>query len=79
MGADVPLSDPSFGDAAQVFETFSYLGYLAAVTNNILLGTAAVVLPLREPVLTMKSAATVQQLSNGRLLLGAASGNRPVE
>lgn len=76
---DVPLYDPSFGDAAQVFETFSYLGYLAGVTRNILLGTAAVVLPLREPVLTMKSAATVQQLSNGRLLLGAASGDRPVE
>jgi len=76
---DVPLYDPSFGDAAQVFETFSYLGYLAGVTKNILLGTAAVVLPLREPVLTMKSAATVQQLSNGRLLLGTASGDRPVE
>jgi luciferase-type oxidoreductase len=76
---DVPLYDPSFGDAAQVFETFSYLGYLAGITKNILLGTAAVVLPLREPVLTMKSAATVQQLSNGRLLLGTASGDRPVE
>lgn len=76
---DVPLYDPSFGDAAQVFETFSYLGYLAGITKRILLGTAAVVLPLREPVLTMKSAATVQALSNGRLLLGAASGDRPVE
>jgi luciferase-type oxidoreductase len=76
---DVPLYDPAFGDAAQVYETFSYLGYLAAATNDILLGTAAVVLPLREPVLTMKSAATVQNLSNGRLLLGSASGDRPVE
>ncbi|WP_343730253.1 TIGR03571 family LLM class oxidoreductase [Duganella sp.] len=76
---DVPLYDPSFGDAAQVFETFSYLGYLAGITQNILLGTAAVVLPLREPVLTMKSAATVQQLSKGRLLLGTASGDRPIE
>ncbi|WP_432382187.1 TIGR03571 family LLM class oxidoreductase [Duganella sp. P38] len=76
---DVPLYDPSFGDAAQVFETFSYLGYLAGITKRILLGTAAVVLPLREPVLTMKAAATVQALSNGRLLLGAASGDRPVE
>ncbi|MDM0010247.1 TIGR03571 family LLM class oxidoreductase [Variovorax sp. J22G73] len=76
---DVPLYDPSFGDAAQVFEVFSYLGYLAGVTQRILLGTAAVVLPLREPVLTLKSAATVDQLSNGRLLLGVASGDRPVE
>ncbi|MBB5606050.1 MULTISPECIES: LLM class oxidoreductase [unclassified Janthinobacterium] len=76
---DVPLYDPSFGDAAQVFEVFIYLGYLAGITDNILLGTAAVVLPLREPVLTLKSAASVDQLSGGRLLLGVASGDRPVE
>lgn len=76
---DVPLYDPAFGDAAQVFEVFSYLGYLAGVTERILLGTAAVVLPLREPVLTLKSAATVDHLSNGRLVLGVASGDRPVE
>ncbi|WP_175839641.1 LLM class oxidoreductase [Burkholderia contaminans] len=76
---DVPVYDPAFGDAAQVFETFSYLGYLAGITNDILLGTAAVVLPLREPLLTLKSAATIQELSGGRLLLGVASGDRPVE
>jgi luciferase-type oxidoreductase len=76
---DVPLYDPSFGDAAQVYEAFTYLGYLAGITSNILLGTAAVVLPLREPVLTLKSAATVARLSSDRLLLGVASGDRPVE
>jgi luciferase-type oxidoreductase len=62
-----------------VFEVFTYLGFLAGVTRDILLGTAAVVLPLREPVLTMKAAATADRLSNGRLLLGVASGDRPVE
>lgn len=76
---DVPVYDPSFGDAAQVFETFTYLGYLAGITDNILLGTAAVVLPLRQPWLVKKAAATVQQLSNDRLILGVASGDRPVE
>lgn len=76
---DVPVYDPAFGDAAQVFEVFTYLGYLAGVTERILLGTAAVVLPIREPVLTLKSAASVDRLSNGRLLLGVASGDRPVE
>jgi luciferase-type oxidoreductase len=76
---DVPLYDPAFGDAAQVFETFSYLGYLAGITRNVLLGTAAVVLPLREPLLTLKSAASIQTLSRERLLLGVASGDRPVE
>jgi luciferase-type oxidoreductase len=76
---DVPMYDPSFGDAAQVFEVFSYLGYLAGITSGILLGTAAVVLPIREPLLTLKSAATLQRLSGNRLLLGVASGDRPVE
>ncbi|HCF1774310.1 TPA: TIGR03571 family LLM class oxidoreductase [Pseudomonas aeruginosa] len=76
---DVPVYDPGFGDAAQVFEVFTYLGYLAGVTERILLGTAAVVLPLREPALTLKSAASVDRLSHGRLLLGVASGDRPVE
>ena len=76
---DVPLYDPSFGDAAQVFEVFSYLGYLAGATRDILLGTAAVVLPIREPLLTLKSAASIQRLSGNRLLLGVASGDRPVE
>lgn len=76
---DVPVYDPSFGDAAQVFEVFTYLGYLAGITQDILLGTAAVVLPIREPLLTLKAAVTVQQLSGNRLLMGVASGDRPVE
>ncbi|WMJ69338.1 TIGR03571 family LLM class oxidoreductase [Stenotrophomonas sp. 24(2023)] len=76
---DVPLYDPAFGDAAQVFEVFAYLGYLAGITRDILLGTAAVVLPIREPLLTLKSARSVQRLSHDRLLLGVASGDRPVE
>lgn len=76
---DVPVYDPAFGDAAQVFEVFSYLGYLAGITEHILLGTGAVVLPIREPLLTLKSARSVQRLSGDRLLLGVASGDRPVE
>ncbi len=76
---DVPVYDPSFGDAAQVFEIFTYLGFLAGVTKRILLGTAAVVLPIRDPVFTLKMVATVDALSQNRLLLGVASGDRPVE
>ncbi|MEU6275729.1 TIGR03571 family LLM class oxidoreductase [Streptomyces populi] len=77
---DVPLHDPAhFGDAGSVFETFTHLGHLAAVTDHVVLGTAAVVLPLREPLLVAKAAATVDVLSGGRMLLGIASGDRPVE
>ena len=77
---DVPLWLPrTFGDAGQVFDPIAYLGYLAASTEHVLLGTAAVVLPLRHPLLLAKQAATVDVLSGGRLILGVATGDRPEE
>jgi len=76
---DVPLRDPSFGDVGQVFDPWVYLGYMAAHTTKIALGTASIALPLRHPLHTAKAAASVDQLSDGRLLLGVASGDRPVE
>ncbi|WP_369991864.1 LLM class oxidoreductase [Pseudomonas xanthosomatis] len=76
---DVPLLDPNFGDAGQVFDPFVYLGYLAAKTERIALGTSSAVLPLRHPIHLAKAASSVDQLSGGRLLLGVASGDRPTE
>ncbi|MFE0630019.1 LLM class oxidoreductase [Streptomyces sp. NPDC058864] len=77
---DVPLYDPlGFGDAGSVFDVFAYLGHLAALTDHVVLGTSAVVLPLRSPLHVAKAAATVDVLSGGRLVLGLASGDRPVE
>ncbi|WP_051215557.1 LLM class oxidoreductase [Granulicoccus phenolivorans] len=76
---DVPLLDPNFGDTGQVFDTFTYLGYLAATTDRIALGTASSVLPLRQPLDIAKAAASVDQLSGGRFTLGVASGDRAVE
>ncbi|WP_258405693.1 LLM class flavin-dependent oxidoreductase [Shewanella zhangzhouensis] len=67
---DVQLYEPNFGDAAQVFETVAYLGYLASHTQNILHGTASVVLPLRNRRLVRKAATTIQTLSEKRFLLG---------
>ncbi|MYS23909.1 TIGR03571 family LLM class oxidoreductase [Streptomyces sp. SID4948] len=76
---DVPLLDPQFGDAGQVLDPWVYLGHLAAGTSAVTLGTASAVLPLRHPLHTAKAAASVDQLSGGRLLLGVATGDRPVE
>lgn len=76
---DVPFNVPSFGDAGQMFDPFTYLGYLAAHTEKIALGVASIILPLRHPAHIAKSAATVDVLANGRLLLGVASGDRPQE
>lgn len=76
---DVPLLDPNFGDAGQMLDPYVYLGYLAARTRTIALGTASTVLTLRHPIHTAKQASSVDFLSNGRVVLGVASGDRPVE
>ena len=76
---DVPFNVPSFGDAGQLFDPFVYLGALAAATKTIALGTASIILPLRHPAHVAKAAATADVLSDGRLLLGVASGDRPEE
>ena len=76
---DVPFHVPSFGDAGQIFDPFTYLGFLSGQTHKISLGVASIALPLHHPVHVAKSAATIDQLSNGRLILGVASGDRPTE
>lgn len=76
---DVPLRDPNFGDIGQVFDPWVYLGFISAQTREIALATGSIVLPIRHPIHTAKAAASVDQLSQGRLVLGVASGDRPVE
>ncbi|MEM9873913.1 MAG: LLM class oxidoreductase [Myxococcota bacterium] len=76
---DVPFDVPSFGDAGQVFDPFVYLGHLAATTTDITLGVASTILPLRHPAHVAKAAASADVLSEGRLVLGIASGDRPEE
>ena len=76
---DVPFNVPAFGDAGQVFDPFVYLGLLAGQTEEIGLGVASIVLPLRHPAHVAKAAASADILSGGRLILGVASGDRPDE
>ncbi len=76
---DVPFHLPAFGDAGQTFDPFTYLGFLAGQTNEIALGVASIALPLHHPVHTAKAAATIDQLSGGRIIMGVASGDRPAE
>lgn len=76
---DIPFDAPSFGDVGQVYDPFVYLGLLAGATERIALGVASIVLPLRAPAHVAKAAASVDQLSGGRLLMGVASGDRPEE
>ena len=76
---DVPFNVPSFGDAGQLYDPFVYLGLLTGQTHKIALGVASIILPLRHPAHVAKAANSVDVLSNGRLLLGVASGDRPQE
>jgi probable F420-dependent oxidoreductase len=62
---------PTFG---RVIEALVTLGYLAGVTNRLILGTSVLVLPQRDPILVAKQAAAIDQLSGGRLILGVGSG-----
>ncbi|MFE9251308.1 LLM class oxidoreductase [Streptomyces sp. NPDC007088] len=76
---DIPLYDPAFGDAGQMYDPWVWLAHIAARTSRIALATGSTVLPLRNPLDTAKSAASLDLISGGRLLLGAASGERSME
>lgn len=76
---DVPLFDPMFGDAGQVFDPFTYMAFLAARTQRVALATGSAIFTLRHPIDLAKAASTIDQLSGGRLVMGIASGDRPIE
>jgi probable F420-dependent oxidoreductase len=60
-------------------EPISTLSMVAGVTNRVKLGTSVMVLPIRHPVVLAKELATLQFLSQNRLVLGAGIGWYPPE
>ncbi len=76
---DVPLHDPHFGDVGQIYDPWVYLGYIAAHTEKIALGTGSIILTLRHPLHVAKAAASIDNISGERLVLGVATGDRPIE
>ena len=63
------------GGAAQDYlEPLAVLAWLAHVTKRIRIGTSVLVVPYRNPVVTAKTLATIDRLSNGRVILGAGVG-----
>ncbi len=70
---DEPVRQPNF------YESISTLSYVAGFTKRVRLGTAIVVLPLRDPRVLARQALTVQALSGGRLVLGFGIGDYPAD
>jgi len=79
----IPVSrrtPPPTGDAElrdeykRTLDPFVALAMAAAVTDTILLGTGICLVAQREPIVTAKAVATLDQLSGGRFVLGIGFG-----
>ena len=60
--------------SGECLEQLSLLSFLVGVTSSAKLLTSVMVLPHRPPVLTAKMLATIDVLSNGRLIVGCGVG-----
>jgi probable F420-dependent oxidoreductase len=61
-------------DSSYSFDPFVVLSYAAALTQRIRLGVSVVVLPLHHPIHVAHSVTTLDQVSNGRAVLGVGLG-----
>ena len=66
----VPGTEPT----QEMVEAYTTLGYLAARTERIRLGTAVTAVTFRPPALLIKAVTTLDVLSNGRAWLGIGAG-----
>ena len=72
-----PYSDSgefTSSQSGEYMEQLTTVAYLAGVTSTIKLLTSVMVLPHRSPVLTAKMLATIDVLSEGRLIVGCGVG-----
>ncbi|MDU3145858.1 LLM class flavin-dependent oxidoreductase, partial [Staphylococcus sp.] len=76
---DNPLYSPHLGSVTENYDPFVFLTYLSAFTSKIALGTSSIVATLRHPIHLAKSAVSLDLISNQRLLLGMATGDRAFE
>ena len=70
----MPAHTDLTGTYGRLFEAFITLAALSTVTEDVKLGTGVLILPLRDPVLVAKQAATLDAFANGRLILGVGVG-----
>jgi probable F420-dependent oxidoreductase len=63
-----------YAEPPQWFEPLTTLAFIAGKTSHIKLGTAVLVLPLRDPVWVAKEVSTLDVFSGGRVILGVGVG-----
>lgn len=66
--------DDAEGSGGRYLDVLATVAYLAGITERIRIGISVLVLPYRPAVLTAKQVATIQELSGGRMILGAGVG-----
>ena len=57
-----------------ILDPMVHLGFVAAVTERMLLGTGIIILPQRNPLVLAKQVATLDVLSSGRFVFGVGVG-----
>jgi F420-dependent oxidoreductase-like protein len=67
-------ADPSHSLQDPILEAYTTLGYLAAQTSRVHLGTMVTAVTYRPAALLLKAVATLDVLSNGRAWLGIGAG-----
>ncbi|MBQ73931.1 MAG: LLM class F420-dependent oxidoreductase [Gammaproteobacteria bacterium] len=79
VDTDFPLADEVPMPYRSMFDPFLSLAAAAAVTKRIKLGTAICIIPQHDPVNLAKTISTLDQISNGRAILGIGAGWNPPE
>ncbi len=69
-----PYVPTKWADPPNFYEVLVTLATVGAHTQRVRLGTAVLVLALRDPVLLAKQVATLDQLTGGRVILGVGIG-----
>jgi probable F420-dependent oxidoreductase len=57
-----------------ILDSVTSLAYLAGITRKVKLGISSLILTMRNPIVTIKQLATVDNLSKGRLILATSAG-----
>ena len=57
-----------------VYDPLMVLSYVAARTSKVMLGTSVLIMPYRNPIVTAKMIATLDQMSEGRAIAGVGAG-----